>query len=46
MGTGHGSGELFGRSCFDHPVLKHSEVRGLKREGSILVGKVHKTLQS
>jgi hypothetical protein len=40
------SGKLSERPCFVCPVLKHPAVRGHKREGMVLVGKVHKTLQS
>ena len=45
MGTDNGPEDLYGRTCFVRPVFKHQAVRGHK-EGTIVAGKVHKTLQS
>ena len=36
MSTGEWSGELFGRPCFNRPVLKHHEVRGRKGRDRIM----------
>src|SRR3990170_3243808 len=36
MSTGQWSGELFGRPCFRHLVLKHPEVRERKKRDRIL----------
>ena len=46
MGTDRDSEGPVERPCFDHPVLKHPEVRGHTRRRSNLVGNVCKTLQS
>ena len=40
MGTDRGLEEPVERPCFDHPVLKRHQVRGLQRRRSNLVGNV------